>query len=45
VHEPVDSAVVSAREVVGPALGGSWVEEIDDVGLDRRLDLGSERLE
>ena len=45
VDEPVDAAVVPRGEIVGPRLRRRGVEEVDDVGLDRRLDLRRERVE
>jgi hypothetical protein len=45
VDEAVDAAVVAACEVRGPRPRRRCVEEVDDVGLDRRLDLRRELVE
>jgi hypothetical protein len=45
VDEPVHTAVVSFREVVSPGSRRRRIEEVDDVGLDRGLDLGGEGIE
>ena len=45
VDEPVHTAVVSLREIVSPGSRRRRIEEVDDVGLDRGLDLGGESIE
>ena len=45
VDEPVDAAVVPRRERRRPCPRRLEVEEVDDVGLDRRADLGGELVE
>jgi len=36
---------VPSREGIRPRPRRGWIEEIDDISLDRRLDLGCERVE
>ena len=45
VDEPVHAALVSLREIVCPGSRCGCVEEIDDIGLDRGIDLGGEYVE